>query len=395
MPRRLTGILIALLVSVSMGRAQGDIVLMTVGNDTVSRSEYLYYFRGTLEKRPDVFARTLACFKQKVQMARELGLDTAVAYRRELEHIRDLLEQQYRLAESGESHASSAREWVKLVHVTCPLPQHADKRQTRQAQHVMDSLYVSLTEGRGDVRLETMPWVQTRHLPDEWKTQLKALDKGMYSKPFYSPQGIHIIAWTDKREGGAERRPDDLRFRRKEMEEGLLVASLERRLEEDVVCTEAELEDYFREHRADFGGGTPHYRGAVIHCQSKKEAQRIKKYLKKYPEPLWAEAAGRMPADVSEGCRIETGLFPIGSNPYVDKLVFRCGDFEALTDYPYTWVLGKKLKKGPTAYTDVREKVENDCKKFKKKAKTATLIGKYKVEIDEEVLKTVNHEGNQ
>ena len=44
MPRRLLGILIFLLVSVLVARAQGDIVLMQVGDEVVSKVEFEYYW---------------------------------------------------------------------------------------------------------------------------------------------------------------------------------------------------------------------------------------------------------------------------------------------------------------------------------------------------------------
>ena len=58
-------------------------------------------------------------------------------------------------------------------------------------------------------------------------------------------------------------------------------------------------------------------------------------------------------------------------------------------------MLGEKLKKGPTNYKDVLENLKDDCLKVKKKVEFEAFILKNKVEIDEEILKTVNHYGNQ
>ena len=115
--------------------------------------------------------------------------------------------------------------------------------------------------------------------------------------------------------------------------------------------------------------------------------------MKKYSESQWEDAWKQMPDDVSQGCLMEIGLFAIGTNPYVDKLAFKCGTFEPLADYPYTWMMGKKLKKGPADYTDVRVQLEKDCRIAQKEAETEAFIQKYQVEINEEVLKTVNHDG--
>lgn len=395
MPRRLLGVLILLLVSVSIGWAQGDAVLFTLGTDTVYCREFKYHWERSSEKRLDVFLQAYGRFKRKVQCAKELGLDTLFEYRLPKEQNRNLLRQTTEGRRNGDSFFS--QEWVRLVEFTCPLRQQADKKQMLDAKAYMDSLYTSLKRGE-DVGVQRTAWIQTRYLLNEWQEQLKELSQGEYSEPFYSPLGVHVIAWTDKSTGpfagGASPEVEES-FRAKEMEEGLLVALLNSHVERGVDCTEQELEAYFKEHRKDYGGGIPHYRGAVVHCQDKTEAKRIKKYLQKYPEEQWKEAWERMPEQLSKESRLEIGLFAIGKNPYVDKLVFKCGTFEPLAAYPYTWVLGKKLKKGPENFKDVRNKVYRDCKRAKKEAEFEALIQKYQVEIDEEVLKTVNYEGNK
>ena len=95
MPRRLLGICILLLVSVLVGRAQGDVAFLTIGADTVCCNEYRYYLSKSLEKRPDVLLQTLIRFKQKVQVARDLGLDTIAPYRWETERYRELLKEHH------------------------------------------------------------------------------------------------------------------------------------------------------------------------------------------------------------------------------------------------------------------------------------------------------------
>ncbi len=397
MPRQLLGIFILLLVSVSHIRAQGDVVLFTVGDVAVGLKEFECHFGMSSEKRPDVFVQTLVRFKQKVQGARELGLDTLNAYRRRKEYFQHTLTRQEVQTKKDNQYPIPAKEWIKLAHVTYPLPQHASKVEERQALVYMDSLYAAL-DGSQHVSFQPLPWTQTRFLLNEWQKQLEGLEKGEYSKPFSSPEGVHIIVWTDKRMIGALGRETSMEagnFRMKQLEEGLLVASLEDYLEKTIVCTSPELEAYFRLHKEEYGWGTPHYKGAVIHCKNKKEAKRIKAYLKKYPEELWQEAWMRMPGEVSEGGLMHTGLFAIGANPYIDKLVFKCGEYETNPDFPYVWVLGKKMKKGPESYKDVSDKVEKNFRKTKKEAEMEALIQKYRVEIDEEVLKTVNRCGNK
>ena len=395
MPRRLLGVWVLLLVSVLVGRAQGDAVLLTVNDEAVSRSEFEYHFSRSLEKCADVFAETYGRFKQKVFVAKELGLDTLLSYHRCKEELLLLLANQ----EVGMRSSRVGKEWIRLLCITYPLKQSANKNEIHKGLQYLDSLYVAWQEKniQEDLNVEAR-WMQTRFLLDEWQRELKSLEKGKWSRPFFSPIGVHLISWVDKKEGG-DCHPNlsltDLFYQRKGMEEGLLVASLDDYLQNKVTYTEKELEGWFRKNRSEYGAGTPHFRGAVIHCRNKKDAKAIKKYLKKYPEFLWEEVSNHMPDNLADRCLIDVGLFKIGENPYVDKLAFGCGDFEKLADYPYTWTMGERLKKGPKSFHDVRRKVENDCLEAKKKEELETLMRKYRVEIDKEVLKTVNRAVNK
>ena len=56
--------------------------------------------------------------------------------------------------------------------------------------------------------------------------------------------------------------------------------------------------------------------------------------------------------------------------------------------------MGKKLKKGPESYEDVRETVVKDYLSVCEDAWLKDLKRKYKVEINQEVLKTVNNNGS-
>ena len=397
MPRRLLGVLILLLVSVSVMQAQGDIALLTVGTEKVGKEEFEYYWSKSSEKRVRVFIQTYGSFIQKVQWAKELGLDTLSSYREQIGYYRQILKNRVKDLDNQSYHRGKEVEWIKLKHITYYLRQDESKRKEMEAKTFMDSLYVSLKEG-AEVVCKSLPWMQMRHLLAEWQTQLEGLAKGEYSKPFYSSQGIHIIAWLDKDKGSLTKSAMSNQvqsFQMKEMENGLLVASLDAYLKRTLVCSESDLVDYFKKNREKYGWGIPHYRGAVIHCQDRKEAKRIKKYLSKYPIALWKDAWERMPKEVSEKCQIEVGMFSIGKNPYIDKLAFKCGEYQPLEDYPYTCVLGQKLKKGPTDYKDVYGDLKFDCLKAKKEGEMEAFKQKNKLEINEEVLKTVNHCGNK
>ena len=398
MPRRLLGVFMLLLVSAMFVRAQGDAVLIRVGTEHVTLDEFRYHFSKSKEKRTDVFVETLVRFKQMVQEAKRLGLDTFPEFRKQREYLLKAEAERMHTPKRRLAGRHDAEEWVKLIHVTYPLKQRGSEADERTGKQYMDSLYMAWkNQASLPEQLKELPWMQTRHLQAEWQTRLMSLDRNEFSEPFFSPVGIHLIAWVDKCSGKDLREANSQKaaFRLKEMEEGLLTLALYNYLERSVACTERELEMYFKAHSSEYGGGTPHYKGVVIHSRNKKAAKAVKKYLKKYPEALWKEALKRMPDKMAEQCRYEVGLFPIGTNPYVDKLAFSCGDFTPLADYPYTWIMGERLSKGPTDYRDVREELQRDCLKAKKKSQIEAFIPKYAVEIDKEILKTVNRAENK
>ena len=393
MPRRLLGIFMLLLVSVTLVRAQGDVVLLTVGSEKVSRSEFEYHFSKSSEKRADVFLETFARFKQKVQCARGLGLDTLPEYCSRKDAFLEMALRQGDGAPRQTNLRQADRKWIKVLHVTWPLKQRDGKTEERRGKEFMDSLYREFRrKGTLPERMEELPWMQVRHLVDEWQCRLENLGPHEFSEPFYSPMGIHMVAWKDKFTGkwmyGGK---DEKHYRTKEIEEGLLLIALDEYLQQTVGCSEQELKETFQTHGERYGRGTPHFKGAVIHARTKKTAKAVKKYLKKYPEALWQEAVRRMPDELKRECLVEAGLFPIGANPYVDKLAFKCGEYSPLSDYPYVDLIGKRLKKGPADYRDVREKLEKECLNGKKMAQMEAFMQKYAVEIDKEVLKTVNH----
>lgn len=393
MPRWLLGVFMLLLALPLFVRAQGDVVLLSVGSERITKQEFEYHFNRSQEKRADIFVEMYGRFKQKVLYAKELRLDTMVSYRRQRDLYAQLMKQRASSGNSRDLNWNKEKEWMQLMCVTYPLKQSANEQNLVEGNRYMDSLYTVLKDGVGVRQMEVLPWIQSRHLLNEWQKQLDGLAKYEISKPFVSPIGIHIIGWKEKRMGipmGGKTSKLDEDLDVKEMEEALLVAVLDGYWEKWLVCTEEDLKEHFKKNRSDYGFGTPHFKGAVIHCHDKKEAKAIKKYLKKYPVELWEAAIERMPRKVSEGCRMEVGLFAVGVNQYVDKLVFKCGSFEPLKDYPYTWVLGRILKKGPEDFQTIRKKVEYDCRESKKKAETEALMRKFKIEINKEILKTVN-----
>ncbi|MBO4999701.1 MAG: hypothetical protein J6C58_02585 [Bacteroidaceae bacterium] len=76
-------------------------MLFSVGTDTVRLHEFEYHWSRSKEKQLDVFLQTYGHFKQKVQYAKELGLDTLMEYRLHREQIRQLVNQKGKRPRKG------------------------------------------------------------------------------------------------------------------------------------------------------------------------------------------------------------------------------------------------------------------------------------------------------
>ena len=342
-----------------------------------------------------------------------------------------------------------ANEWIKLAHISVRIPQHADRYQETLAKTWIDSVYTVLQRGtdfeqlvkkitqnssRKDLQVsaEIMPWIPVdRHL-NEWKDQMSSLRRQQFSSPFYSPKGIHILKWVGQQSTvpyeevmdeltyrlekkgsmnsaidmnllsswlkngteGLESQSPSIKWQQQEIRDALLVSSLPWVEENEFEIDDAVLEHYYKQHQDLFAWKLPRYKGAVIHAKDKKTAKSIKKYLKDVPMENWKRAFDRLFADKEQAdALMDYGLFELGKNDYIDDLVFKCTKAPRIEDYPYTFVMGKKMKKGPTSFRDVRSLVLQEYQKENLVSITKQLRKKYRVEIYSNVLKTVNNDG--
>lgn len=477
MPRLWIGILGFLLVFAGELRAQGEIVLF-VGNDSVDGAEWVRAFRqsplaslasdGSRARPVDTsgssssvtaaprlslaaamqeFSKHFIEHKLQVCAARDAGIDTLAAFQASWRAVRARLRKAEELDEAGEEQAlrrlyrqSEQRlrnnRWVRVAHITRYLPQQGGSELERRNRQLMDSLYAALQAGTDFAELArrysedrttaeqggVLPWMPVSKQVQEWTTELDRLACNQVSRPFFSPLGIHLVKWVERKEGlsfeECREQLADFRERRgiiarraqtpeseKERQEweqsvyeGLLVAYAERWLMKQADAADAkDWKRFFEQHRDRYAWSLPHFQGAVLSGADKKAVKRLRKYLKKRPFTHWKEAVRLWKAAHPEDSllQVEMGLFRIGSQPAVDKLVYRCGTFQPDRYRPVVQVVGKNLKRGPECWEDVREAVIADYRVARKEAWIQSLHRKYKVEINEEVLKTVNIDGNQ
>ena len=447
---RLFFLYLSLLVSCLSLHAETSQPLLRIDGKAISADEFTYFFKRSAQRQkqtPAQFFPYFLDFKLKVADAQRMKLDTLPDFQNQYRALQASLLQSMLTDDARKSercrslysqHASrlSQQEWIRMEEIVLRLPQHATAEEDRKVRQTADSIYAALNRGASFSDLaatyatkteQTSSWQPVSRLLDEVAQQLALLPEGGYSQPFYSPVGIHLIKLNKRKSTlNLEEIPDwvssyilhqhstallnqplyeqwitgtlnvdTLPFR--ELYEGLLVTFREAqnpKTEPTPPCPK-ELEAFFKKHKANYRWDLPHFRGAVIHCKDKKAASKIKKQLKKLPEEEWGNqlaALARIHPELK--AEIEIGLFQIGTNCYVDKLAFKCGSFAANPVLPYTFILGKRLKKGPKKYTDVYQAVEKDYIKQLQTEQISDLKQRFNVEINQYVLKTVNCSGS-
>ena len=191
----------------------------------------------------------------------------------------------------------------------------------------------------------------------------------------------------------------EMRYLIQEYHDGLLLYEISNReVWEKAANDEAGLAAYFKDHKKDYRWSEPRYKGIAYHVKNKKDVKAVRKCVKKLPFDQWAEALRKtFNSDSIIRIRVEKGIFKAGDNRTIDSLVFKTAssakpvDAAIQKDYPIDAVYGKKLKKGPEDYTDIRAQVVADYQDMLEKAWVYDLRQRYTVSVNKDVLKTVNN----
>ena len=288
-------------------------------------------------------------------------------------------------------------------------------------------------------------WLQPNQTYQEFEDAAYALQPGELSRPVLTPNGYHIILMKERKqlepfeelkdmiirsfeqqgirnaiadqkvsqmvdesagkltmEQLMSNRADSLaavdpeaKYLIQEYHDGLLLYEISnRQVWERAANDEVGLKAWFDTHKKNFAFTEPHYKGIAYHVKDKADVKAVKKCLKGLPFEKWADVLRTtFNPDSVIRIRVEKGLFKKGDNGTVDRMVFkiRSAKVDAVNnDYPIDAVYGKKLKKYPEDYTDVRAQVVADYQNYLEKEWVASLRRRYPVEINQEVLKTVN-----
>lgn len=304
-------------------------------------------------------------------------------------------------------------------------------------------LAARLSEDPGSARQGGMlPWLFAKQVYPEFAQVAYSLQVDELSAPFLSPAGVHVVKLLEKKQfepyeyhrkdihtflerrgirqkavevkadslfkqyGGKVKREEVLAYEDSLLEtkypefghlmqeyyDGLLLFEASNRcVWEKAAQDEAGLEAFFKKNKKKYAWDAPRYKGAVIHCADPETAARVKKEMKKLSEDQWRKYIQKdVNQDTLRLAYMEKGLFKIGDNANVDYLAFKQGEPKPLEKYPYAVVVGKVLKK-PDSYKDVRGPLTADYQNSLEKEWIQELRKKFKWEVYEDVLRTVNN----
>ena len=502
--KRLLGLMIMFLLINTIG-AQQKHILMKIDGEEINCKEYQNFC--SKESIPVQAIRPFVDFKLKVHAAKQLKLDTLKTIRDNLEAFRILLSQRYLLSQKGvdslafnryKSQTNSKHtERVYVSHIFLHIPQNVTSNRLNTCMAFMDSINGKILTGNLSfdraVELyseEKEPfWIQSLQMPAEFEEIAFTLPTGQISRPFLTPQGIHILKVLQKEEIPAYEVVKDQLFReaiqcplphivqsqvdslktrynfqidktgmsdflkngatdknlfaldgktysghdlalftqahpslpQRQLEEfitktvldyaylklhtdssnftlvlrsyqdSLLCQAITKHWRNEILTDTSGVKSFFKHNIKKYRWSHERYEGIVLHSTTKRIGKKVKKFLKKLPVSEWEEAI-RLGVNTNGKTvvRIEKGLFSLGDNDYIDDLVFKKGTSQPMANFPYVSVLGKK-KKGPEHWTEVGNILWEDYLRDQQEIWLRQLHHTAKVEINEEVLKTVNN----
>ena len=186
----------------------------------------------------------------------------------------------------------------------------------------------------------------------------------------------------------------DLRYLIQEYHDGLLLYEISNNLVWDKAAKdEAGQAMFFKKNKKNYQWDEPRFKGIAYHVKEQAHVKAVRDCVKKLPFDQWAEALRTtFNGDSVIRIRVEKGIFKQGDNAMIDSAVFKKDTVVThLKDYPIDAHYGKLLKKGPEDYTDVRGLVVADYQEMLEKEWVADLRRKYSFQVNEDILKTVNH----
>lgn len=199
-----------------------------------------------------------------------------------------------------------------------------------------------------------------------------------------------ILSYEDTQ---LESKYPEFRYLMQEYHDGILLFDISNTEVWDKAAKDTEgLQAYFAANKANYAWDVPHYKGRIVYCKDEATAKNVKKLIAKLPsDSVNSYLDARINNDSVTLVKTTVGLWKQGDNPVVDKLAFKDKTVETVenAEFPVVFVVGKMLKKGPEAYTDVRGAVTADYQNELERRWIEELRAKYPIAVDEKVLKSL------
>ena len=420
-----------------------------LSDSTVGVEEYLQMyidFKLKVAEAEALGLDTLATFREEYKRDRE---QLAESYLTDSDYVE---KEAYRIYAKDSAEIGQTG-FVKVAHVFFMANQKEDLANIEMSRAKADSAYAMLDNGAslsetaaafGIPEQAIMPFeIIKGQAYKEFEEVVYSLKDGEFSTPFESPAGFHVVKRFSSRPFGSfeEYRPAIIRMLEKdnihlqarmkkgfdlarefggnmtpqealaredslleskypefanlmrEYYDGLLFFEVSTREVWDKASADEEgLNRYFKKYRKRYSFEIPRYRGAVIHANSQENLDLVKELLasRQFNEYKVAIEEG-LPKDSIRTVRVELGVFAVGDNAWVDKLVFGQGDGgNKRKGFGFVDVAGAVIEQ-PETYKDVKGLVQNDYQKFLEEQWVKKLRKRYKVKVDKDVLKTVNN----
>lgn len=186
-----------------------------------------------------------------------------------------------------------------------------------------------------------------------------------------------------------ERKYPDFAHLMQEYHDGILLFDVSNReVWEKAISDHEGLKRYFEEHREDYAWSEPRFKGFVVQCANEEIAKRLKRELKELPMDSVDKFVRKAYNKDSVMVVAERGLWKEGDNAMVDRYAFGKKKAAVVKNerLPVVFTYGRKLKKFPEEYVDVRGSVTADYQNYLEQRWVARLRDTYKVEVVKEVL---------
>lgn len=150
------------------------------------------------------------------------------------------------------------------------------------------------------------------------------------------------------------------------------------------------LQQLFTDSPSKYQWETPRYKGYVIHAKDKSTLKKVKELIKRYPnqDTLGQILIQKLNSDSIKNIYIEKGLWGKGENGFIDRTIFKTKNNREIIGYP-EFVISGKLINSPETFEDVRGLLISEYQTILEKEWIESLRKKYKVEINDDVLKSI------